>query len=47
MPDRKSPSLYEILTGNFTGGLPFEDVNEEDLNILSVLMVYGSFHSRR
>lgn len=24
MPDRKSPSLYEILTGNFTGDLPLE-----------------------
>ncbi|EDU9484300.1 type VI secretion system baseplate subunit TssE, partial [Salmonella enterica subsp. arizonae] len=22
--DRKSPSLYEILTGNFTGDLPLE-----------------------
>ncbi|WP_276855135.1 type VI secretion system baseplate subunit TssE [Enterobacter oligotrophicus] len=37
MPDRKSPSLYEILTGNFTGDLPLEVVNEEDLVILSVL----------
>ncbi|HCB0724070.1 TPA: type VI secretion system baseplate subunit TssE, partial [Klebsiella pneumoniae] len=37
MPDRKSPSLYEILTGNFTGDLPLEVVNEEDQVILSVL----------
>ncbi|EAM9239238.1 type VI secretion system baseplate subunit TssE [Salmonella enterica subsp. diarizonae] len=37
MPDRKSPSLYEILTGNFTGDLPLEIVNEEDPVILSVL----------
>jgi type VI secretion system lysozyme-related protein len=35
--DRKSPSLYEILTGNFTGDLPLEVVNEEDQVILSVL----------
>ncbi|EEI8415996.1 type VI secretion system baseplate subunit TssE [Salmonella enterica] len=33
----KSPSLYEILTGNFTGDLPLEVVNEEDPVILSVL----------
>lgn len=37
MSDRKSPSLYEILTGNFTGDLPLEVVNEEDQVILSVL----------
>ncbi|MGI3448204.1 type VI secretion system baseplate subunit TssE [Citrobacter arsenatis] len=37
MPDRKAPSLYEILTGNFTGDLPLESVNEEDQVILSVL----------
>lgn len=37
MPDRKSPSLYEILTGNFTGDLPLEVVNKEDQVILSVL----------
>jgi len=37
MPDRKSPSLYEILTGNFTGDLPLEVVSEEDQVILSVL----------
>ncbi|MDU1520681.1 MAG: type VI secretion system baseplate subunit TssE [Klebsiella michiganensis] len=35
--DRKSPSLYEILTGNFTGGLSLDVVNEEDQVILSVL----------
>lgn len=35
--DRKSPSLYEILIGNFTGGLPLELANEEDQVILSVL----------
>ena len=35
--DRKSPSLYEILTGNFTGDLPLELANEEDQVILSVL----------
>ncbi|MEB7546004.1 type VI secretion system baseplate subunit TssE [Klebsiella grimontii] len=35
--DRKSPSLYEILTGNFTGDLSLEVVNEEDQVILSVL----------
>lgn len=33
----KSPSLYEILTGNFTGDLPLEVVNEDDQVILSVL----------
>lgn len=35
--DRKSPSLYEILTGNYTGDLPLELANEEDQVILSVL----------
>lgn len=35
--DRKSPSLYEILTGNFTGDLPLELVNEDEQVILSVL----------
>jgi len=35
--DRKSPSLYEILTGNFTGDLLLELANEEDQVILSVL----------
>jgi type VI secretion system protein len=34
---QKTPSLYEILTGNFTGDLPLEVVNEEDQVILSVL----------
>lgn len=33
----KSPSLYEILTGNFTGDLPLEVVNEDDQVILSAL----------
>ncbi|EDQ9953788.1 type VI secretion system baseplate subunit TssE, partial [Salmonella enterica subsp. diarizonae] len=28
--DRKTPSLYEILTCNFTGDLPLEVINEED-----------------
>lgn len=35
--NQKAPSLYEILTGNFTGDLPLEVVNEEDQVILSVL----------
>lgn len=35
--NRKPPSLYEILTGNFTGDLPLEAVNEEEQVILSVL----------
>ncbi|PKA32056.1 type VI secretion system baseplate subunit TssE [Cedecea lapagei] len=47
MPDRKSPSLYEILTGNFTGDLPLEAVNEEDQVILSVLdNIQRIFNSR-
>ncbi|QLC83797.1 DUF2345 domain-containing protein [Enterobacter roggenkampii] len=33
----QSPSLYETLTGNFTGDLPLEVVNEEYQVILSVL----------
>ncbi|URN97476.1 type VI secretion system baseplate subunit TssE [Leclercia adecarboxylata] len=33
----KSPSLYEVLTGNFTGDLSLEVVNEEEQVILSVL----------
>ncbi|MGV7092829.1 type VI secretion system baseplate subunit TssE [Siccibacter turicensis] len=33
----KSPSLYETLTGNFTGDLSLEAVSEEDQVILSVL----------
>lgn len=31
------PSLYEILYGNFTGGLDLNRVNEQDQAILSVL----------
>lgn len=37
MPETKSPSLYEILAGNFAGDLPLEVVNEEEQVILSVL----------
>ena len=33
----KTPSLYEILTQNFSGGLPLQQVNEDDQLILSVL----------
>ncbi|EEJ5252465.1 type VI secretion system baseplate subunit TssE [Salmonella enterica subsp. enterica serovar Waycross] len=43
----KSPSLYEILTGNFTGDLPLEVVNEEDPVILSVLDNIQSILSAR
>ncbi|QIT28313.1 type VI secretion system baseplate subunit TssE [Raoultella terrigena] len=32
-----TPSLYEILYGNFTGGLDLNLVNEQDQTILSVL----------
>ena len=32
-----TPSLYEILTGNFTGGLNLNQVSEENQVILSVL----------
>jgi len=32
-----SPSLYEILTGNFTGGLELQQLSEENQVILSVL----------
>ncbi|MEX0534504.1 type VI secretion system baseplate subunit TssE [Raoultella terrigena] len=32
-----TPSLYEILYGNFTGGLYLNHVNEQDQAILSVL----------
>ena len=32
-----SPSLYELLTGNFTGDLPLDAANEEEQVILSVL----------
>lgn len=35
--NRKSPSLYEILYGNFTGGLELDQVSEEEQVILSVL----------
>lgn len=35
--DRKSPSLYEILMGNFSGDLPLAAVNEDEQVILSVL----------
>lgn len=38
MPDGQGmPSLYEMLTGNFTGGLALHQVSEEDRVILSVL----------
>ncbi|PWW04919.1 type VI secretion system baseplate subunit TssE [Mangrovibacter plantisponsor] len=32
-----SPSLYEVLSGNFTGGFDLHQVSEENLVILSVL----------
>ena len=32
-----APSLYEMLTGNFTGGLNLSQVSEENQVILSVL----------
>ncbi|HHE5700227.1 TPA: type VI secretion system baseplate subunit TssE [Citrobacter amalonaticus] len=32
-----TPSLYEMLTGNFTGGLDLHQVNEQNQVILSVL----------
>ncbi|WP_145490345.1 type VI secretion system baseplate subunit TssE [Yersinia aleksiciae] len=35
--DQNSPSLYETLTGNFTGDLPLNVVSEEEQVILSVL----------
>lgn len=35
--DSNTPSLYEMLTGNFTGGLDLNQVNEENQVILSVL----------
>ncbi|MDA5543787.1 type VI secretion system baseplate subunit TssE [Yersinia rochesterensis] len=35
--DQNSPSLYEILTGNFSGDLPLNIVSEEEQVILSVL----------
>ncbi|WP_392433412.1 type VI secretion system baseplate subunit TssE [Yersinia sp. HM-2024] len=35
--NQSSPSLYEVLTGNFTGDLPLDAVSEEEQVILSVL----------
>ncbi|WP_292992007.1 type VI secretion system baseplate subunit TssE [Pantoea sp.] len=32
-----TPSLYEMLTGHFTGGLPLQQVSEQNQVILSVL----------
>lgn len=37
MPDASSPSLYEQLLGNFTGGLELHQVSEANQVILSVL----------
>ncbi|WP_299999026.1 type VI secretion system baseplate subunit TssE [uncultured Cedecea sp.] len=38
MPQEHStPSLYEMLTGNFSGGLGLEQISEENQVILSVL----------
>lgn len=38
MPTRhNAPSLYEMLYGNFTGGLDLHQVSEENRVILSVL----------
>ncbi|CNI58412.1 type VI secretion system baseplate subunit TssE [Yersinia pekkanenii] len=37
MPDASSPSLYEQLLGNFTGGLELHQVSDENQVILSVL----------
>jgi len=38
MPQQhNSPSLYEMLTGNFTGGLDLHQVSEQNQVILSVL----------
>lgn len=37
MRDHNTPSLYEILYGNFSGGLDLHQVSEENLVILSVL----------
>lgn len=37
MPYSNSPSLYEQLLGNFTGGLDLHNVSEENQVILSVL----------
>jgi type VI secretion system protein len=35
--NRKSPSLFEMLTGHFSGDLELDSVSEEDQVILSVL----------
>jgi len=35
--ERNSPSLYETLYGNFTGGLELHQINEQNQVILSVL----------
>ena len=37
MPASRSPSLYEMLLGNFAGGLELNQVREEDQVVLSVL----------
>ncbi|MFB0713780.1 type VI secretion system baseplate subunit TssE [Buttiauxella noackiae] len=37
MIDMPQPSLYEMLAGNFTGGLDLHNVSEENQVILSVL----------
>ena len=38
MPDQhRNPSLYEMLYGNFSGGLDLHQVSEENQVILSVL----------
>ena len=40
MPTRhNAPSLYEMLYGNFTGGLDLHQVSEENQVILSVLII--------
>lgn len=35
--EHNTPSLYEMLTGNFSGGLDLEQISEENQVILSVL----------
>ncbi|WPA29257.1 type VI secretion system baseplate subunit TssE [Klebsiella quasipneumoniae] len=35
--EHNTPSLYEMLTGHFTGGLPLSQVSEQNQVILSVL----------
>jgi len=37
MSPNLGPSLYEVLTQNFIGGLPMQQVSEEDRPVLSVL----------